>query len=185
MKMMKKAILFLTLFIIAAAAAGCTSVSEAPAPPVQAIPEAADSGSAEQAETVPADSVFSPEQLRDGILIPAVSFHPGIAGSTLKSAKAAAEMLNFCTENQLRLADQKELDQAMKDARELLSEDEKGWLQENLPTLLDLSDTVFNDYESVKGLFEDAGAGGLIVAVLADEHAGEDWIKAKAALAGL
>ena len=183
---MKKMIIFLALFMIAAAAAGCTYTMEAPASPVQAIPEDAKGGSSEgQTELVPDERKLSPELLRDYVLIPATEFHPGSAGSTLGCARSAARILTFCTENQLRLEDQEKLDQMMKDACELLSEDEKGWLQENLPGLLDVADSVFSDYDGMKGLFEDAGAGDLASGVLAVEHAQEDWLPARTALEGL
>ncbi len=182
---MKKTVILLALFIITAAAAGCTFTAKTLSADTQGAPEAIEGGSEEKADLLPEESMLAPEQLRDGILYPAIAFHPGTAGSTLGSAQSAAGILAFCTEHQLRLEDQEKLGQTMEDAYAMLSDEEKDWLQENIPILTGLADSVFTDYDGVKNRFEDAGADGLISDALAGEHAQEDWAQAETALTGL
>ena len=182
---MKKAVFILTLFVIASAAAGCASKAEPPAAPAQETLEINTDSVQEQPDLVQENSMLSPELLKDRILTPAIAFHPGTAGSMLQSAQAAAKILSFCTEHQLRQEDEEHLDRMMKDAYALLYEDEKGWLQENLPGLIGLIDSMFADYDKVKGMLEDSGADDMAVSALAAEHSQEDWSKARAALEGL
>ena len=201
---MKKTISMLLILIAAAALVSCTftvpaqeapgikeDIREETAETVEETVETTVEENDEEtllgsiAETLGDIGSLSPELLRDGILTPAISFHPGTAGTTLGSALAAAKILAFSTEHQLRLEDENETDQLMKDAYAMLSVEERGWLMENLPGLIDLTDSVFTDYDSLSGRFEDAGAGEMIQSVLANEHAAEDWARARKALAGL
>ena len=50
-------------------------------------------------------ATISPDLIRENIIEKAVSFHPGTAGSSLKQAAAAAEILQFATEQKLQKTD--------------------------------------------------------------------------------
>ena len=125
---------------------------------------------------------FSAELLKNRVLLPAVSFHPGTAGSTLGCAQASAALASFAAEYQLRSADGEQLNQAMGEAVALLSDEEAEWLRENLPGLIGMIDSAYADYSTVIGTFIDAGADGTMRPVLIDETTSEDWAKLKAAL---
>ena len=147
-------------------------------------PSAPDGESAEPA--VQADSQMplqvSPEIIRDRILMPTISFHPGTAGSSLGCAQAAAAVASFSAEYQLRFADEEQLLQAMEDALALLSDEETDWFRENLPRLIDLIDAAYVDYSGVSGVFADAGAEAAMKSALETAGSKEDWSLVKAVL---
>ena len=73
-------------------------------------------------------TAVSADQIRENIIDEVVSYHPGTAGSSLKQAAAAANVLR-----------------------------------------------AFSDYDSVSGVFEDAGAGEIMKTALAQADAEKDW----------
>ena len=175
--------LVVILLVIALAAAYFLFLKPAPAaeaPTAEApISEAPPQEAAEQSSDQPA---LSPELLRDGILLPAVSYHPGTAGSTLGSAQAAAKILSFITENRFHTVPEDQANRLTQDAFALLSGEEQGWLRENLPGLIELIDSVFSDYTALSGRFDDAGADTAVRSALENEAASEDWSRLRGAL---
>ena len=129
-----------------------------------------------------AASQFSPELLKNRVLLPAISYHPGTAGASLGCAQSSAAVASFAAEYRLRTADGDQLTRSMKDAAALLSAEEAEWLQENLPGLIGMIDSAYADYSTVIGVFGDAGADDMMRTVLIDETTIQDWAKLKAAL---
>lgn len=124
---------------------------------------------------------LSPEVFRDQILLPVLSCQPGTAGVSLKTASASAEILDFVTSNSLRFADQYYVNRQMTDAIALLTEEEQGWLPENVPGVIDLVEKTLTDYEGNKGVYEDSGTADLVCAALNHSAAADDWARLKAA----
>ncbi len=187
--MKKRILLVVVLFLLLAALVYAVLLRPLPPSPAtrlegEATEQVQDSGQTQDSEQA-SPVRLTPEQIRDGILSPAVSYHPGTAGSSLKSAQAAASVIAFITENELRYADEAQLDQLMGDAASLLSEDEQEWLRENLPGMIALIDSVFSDYTEVSGQFDDAGVDDTIRTVLEGEHAAKDWARVRASLSKL
>ena len=188
---MKKPVIFslvVILLVIALAAAyflfikpTAAETPAAEAPTAEAsTSEAPPQDAAEQSSDQPA---LSPELLRDGILLPAVSYHPGTAGSTLRSAQAAAKVLSFITENRFHAVPEDQANRLTQNAFALLSGEEQSWLRENLPGLIELIDSVFSDYTALSGRFDDAGADAAVRSALENEAASEDWSRLRGALA--
>ncbi len=173
--MKKKIIILASIFIFMVAAGFLVQRLPASSPPEEAGEPAVQSAE-------PASSQLSPELLKNRVLLPAVSFHPGTAGSTLGCAQASAELASFAAEYQLRFTDETTMNQAMGNAVSLLTEEEAQWLQENLPGLIGMIDSAYTDYSTVIQVFGDAGADGTMRTVLADETTEEDWAVLKAAL---
>lgn len=140
------------------------------------------SPASEPSNVVSNQNPVSPELLRDRILSPAISFHPGTAGSSLGAAQVAAEIIEFITDYQLRFMTEAEMNQLMDQAYSLLGDEEQGWFQENLPQLIGLIDSVFSNYSELSGLFGDAGADSTIRSALANDKAPEDWARVRPAL---
>ena len=119
------------------------------------------------------------------ILDPAISFHPGTAGSSLKEAQAAAEILYRITKDGCHFCNQERMNQATTEAIALLTEEEQGWLKENLPGLIALIDDTFVDCPEIAGIYIDAGADYYVWRALQVEKADEDWARVKTALAAM
>ena len=100
-------------------------------------------------------ATISPDLIRENIIEKAVSFHPGTAGSSLKQAAAAAEILQFATEQKLRNTDCKAAFEAAWDSTD---QETQEYFRENFEGLSWLITSAFDDYDSVKDMFEDAGA---------------------------
>ena len=172
--MNKKTIILAAAFIIMvvfgflAERPAASSPAQSAAPAAQTVEQAA--------------SQFSPELLKNRVLLPAISYHPGTAGTSLGCAQSSAAVASFAAEYQLRTADGDQLNRALKDAAALLSAEEAEWLQENLPGLIGMIDSAYADYSTVIGVFGDAGADDMMRTVLIDETTVQDWAKLKAAL---
>lgn len=117
-------------------------------------------------------AAVSAGQIRDSIIGEVVSFHPGTAGSSLGQALAAAKVLRFASEQKLGRNDcSSAFEKAWKEA----DEETQGYFRENFEGLSRLIDAAFSDYDSVRGVFEDAGAGEIMEAALRSADAAKDW----------
>lgn len=112
-----------------------------------------------------AESVFTPMQDdADGLTgemlyeaLAACTGYAGTAGSSLKNAIAACSLAAFAAEHQLADMGEKALAEAAADAILLLTDDQKAELIFNIESMNGVLTEAFTDYESVSGLFEDAG----------------------------
>lgn len=125
---------------------------------------------------------LSPETLRDQVLLPALSYHPGTAGSSLAAANASAAILDFAAKNNLRLSGTEDANRNMTDAVALLSEEERTNLSETMPGIIALIDETLETWPENSGLYDDAGSSDLIKAALQHPDAAKDWEVVKAAL---
>lgn len=121
------------------------------------------------------DYHYSSKGIKRYILEPAISFHPGTAGSSLQRAQAAADILYNVTDAHFHLCGK--LAERMEDAARMLTEEEQGWLKENLPGLIEEIDAVFES--GISDIYQDAGAYGRISKAVLVEKAEEDWTAVK------
>ena len=117
-------------------------------------------------------AAVSADQIRDSIIGEIVSYHPGTAGSSLKQAAAAANVLRFATEQKLSRNDCKT---AFEKAWSETDEDSQKYFRENYEGLSWLITSAFSDYDSVSGVFEDAGAAEIMRTALGTADAEKDW----------
>ena len=117
-------------------------------------------------------TAVSETQIREGIIDEVVSYHPGTAGSSLKQAAAAANVLRFATQQKLSKNDCKA---AFEKAWGETDSAAQGYFRENYGDLSRLIASAFSDYDSVRGVFEDAGAGETMKTALAQADAENDW----------
>ena len=117
-------------------------------------------------------TAVSAAQIREGIIDEVVSYHPGTAGSSLGQAAAAAKVLRFATEQKLGRNDcSSAFEKAWKEA----DVETRGYFHENFEGLSWLITAAFSDYDSVSGVFEDAGAAETMKAALSAAGAENDW----------
>ena len=117
-------------------------------------------------------AAVSSDQIRDNIIGEIVSYHPGTAGSSLKQALAAANVLRFATEQKLSRNDCKT---AFEKAWNETDEESQKFFRENYEGLSWLITSAFSDYDSVSGVFEDAGAAEIMRTALGQADAEKDW----------
>ena len=117
-------------------------------------------------------ATISPDLIRENIIEKAVSFHPGTAGSSLQQAAAAADILQFATEQKLQKTDCKP---AFKAAWNSTDQETQEYFRENFEGLSRLITSAFDDYDSVKDLFEDSGAAEKMEKSLSEKSAAKDW----------
>ena len=117
-------------------------------------------------------ATISPDLIRENIIEKAVSFHPGTAGSSLQQAAAAADILQFATEQKLQKTDCKP---AFKAAWNSTDQETQEYFRENFEGLSRLITSSFDDYDSVKDLFEDAGAAERMENSIAKDNGVKDW----------
>ena len=112
--------------------------------PQNNAPEMADPGkTGEEIKTI------SALELKEKLVEPILGYYPGTAGSSLKRAVAATEVLAFA-------AEYGECDvSAVPDL--LTTEEERTRFSENLNTIADLLEETEADFDSLSGLYEDAG----------------------------
>ena len=151
--------LTLALVFLLAACGSKAPDSQAPAP--------AEENTAEEAPSV--------EDFCEDYFTPVISWHPGTAGSSLKLAAAACEILEFAEDEDIGNTDIPAMRDNMLKAFESLSADDQEVFNENFMSIYALIDSCFEDWESNRGLFEDSGTAGEMADLLADPAVRASW----------
>ena len=99
----------------------------------------------------------------------------GTAGASLAEAQAACDVLGFACGNELWLADEDTLRSNMLEAWEGLTEDEQAAFDVNFIGVNELLSSCFEDWESNRGCFEDAGVADMMAELLENETAQWSW----------
>ena len=126
-------------------------------------------------ETVQAVPVVSREEIRTGLLDVIGAYEPGTAGSSLKRAVAAANVLEFAAENHSALEDKAGFSEALQTAWNEMTEAEKDRFPEQFASVAELADETLQDFSSLSGLFEDAGVLEKTQQLLQKENLRDDW----------
>ncbi len=171
MCMKKKTILLLLglVLLLAVLAIPMLLTYRAPAQEAPAAAQETEGESAAPAE-LPAASAFAEDFFRT-----VGRFHPGTAGSSLGRAAAACGAYRFAAENRLADVNQALLAAALIEGRELLSEEEKGYFDENFESVCELIEECRSDWEAIRPLFDDAGVATEMETLLADPAAPASW----------
>ena len=123
-------------------------------------------------------TAVSTDLIRKYFIEEVASYHPGTAGSSLKQATAASNVLRFATEQKMRNADCKT---AMEKAWKETDADTQEYFLENYEGLSWLITTAFSDYDSVDNMFEDAGVAEIMKTALGKAEAEKDWAALRSA----
>jgi len=122
-----------------------------------------------------AESVFEPLQHDVGavtsedilpVLIDCTGY-AGSAGSSLKEAIAACRLMTFADTKQLAAADDTELYEAAAGALAGLTEEQRAELGGNIESINELLTAAFDDYLSVRDLFDTAGVAEMMDMIIA------------------
>jgi len=153
--------MIMTLVMVALSAAGCGgSGTDAPA----------------QSGHTYADEIPSTDYV-DNVFKPLINMEIGAAGSSLKAAQTAEEILSFAADRQISDTEETARKAAFSEAWNSLSNEEKEVVRNNFyeEEIADLIDSAFDDYESVRGRFEDAGVGAEMEELSKSEEARKSW----------
>ncbi len=101
--------------------------------------------------------------------------HPGTAGSSLKQAEAFEKTVGFADKNDLWCVNLPVFREEMLKAWESLSEEDRGYFDESIMGLVSMGPAVFDNYDSVKDVFEDAGVGDAMQALRGSVKARMSW----------
>ena len=99
----------------------------------------------------------------------------GTAGASLAASQAACDVLGFAWGNELWLADEDTLRANMLEAWEGLTDEERAAFDANFPALDEQISRCFEDWESNRGAFEDAGVADTMTELLEDGSAQLSW----------
>ena len=144
---------------------GSSTASEAPAAEntVESVSEDANTDAISAAEYT--DNVF--QKL--------INMEIGTAGSSLKEAQIAEEILSFAASREIGNVEESARKAAFSEAWGNLSEEEKVTVKDNFRDIAGLVDGAFSDYESARGNFEDAGVGAEMEELVKSEDAQKSW----------
>ena len=139
---------------------------------------ASDTGNSEEpvSESAYANDIPSSEYT-DNVFKPLLNMEVGTAGSSLKAAQIAEEILSFAAGRQLWNTEESARKAAFSEAWNSLSSEEKELVKHNFyeEEIEKLIDGAYNDYKSVSGRFEDAGVGTEMEELTKDEGARKSW----------
>ena len=123
----------------------------------------------------------APAGIKHFILDPAISFHPGTEEFYSDQVQAASTILYNTVTKHYHLFSQEQINQATIEAVDLLTEEEQGWLQENLPDLIAMIDASLADYPEI-GPIKNEIATSTIGWSSETELADKDWARVRSAL---
>ena len=132
--------------------------------------------------TATEDYPYMPERIKVFILEPAISFHPGTAGSSLQQASAAANILFTAADEGFHFCNAEHLEAAMSEAVAMLTQDEQDLLKENVPGLIEEIDGIVRVYPFIAFIYHNAGVNSRIYQAMEVQLADEDWACLKASL---
>ncbi|MBQ5355149.1 MAG: S-layer homology domain-containing protein [Clostridia bacterium] len=124
---------------------------------------------------LPASSAPTAEELTESFFQVIGSIAPGTAGSSLRQAKAAADVMDFAAKRQIWTADNEALRANILAAWEAMSKDEQSAFDESFISVLSFMRDALADWETNKPVFEDAGVLELMEALRADPSAKLSW----------
>ena len=128
------------------------------------------------AESVSEDAnLVSAAEYTDNVFQKLINMEIGTAGSSLKEAQIAEEILSFAASREIGNVEESARKAAFSEAWGNLSEEEKVTVKDNFRDIAGLVDGAFSDYESARGNFEDAGVGAEMEELVKSEDAQKSW----------
>lgn len=180
---MKKIIaMIITSLMVSLSVAGCGgSGTAAPASETQPAEETQGASEDNAADTDKSESAKANDipssEYTNHVFKPLINMEIGTAGSSLKAAQIAEEILSFAASCQLGNTEESARKTAFSEAWNSLSSEEKELVKHNFyeEEIEKLIDGAYDDYESVRGRFEDAGVGAEMEELSKDEDAQKSW----------
>ena len=128
------------------------------------------------------------EEYGKNILWPLASLEAGTAGSSLQAAQTAQQILAYAATNQIWNIEPSSRTEQIRKAWGDLSDDERAAAVQNFAgegAVMELIDGTFNDYEAVRGVFEDAGVGSDMEKLSGNIYARRSWETLRAMILAL
>ena len=144
---------------------GSSTASEAPA---------AENTAESVSEDANTDAISAAEYT-DNVFQKLINMEIGTAGSSLKEAQIAEEILSFAASREIGNVEESARKAAFSEAWGNLSEEEKVTVKDNCGEIAGLVDGAVSDYESARGNFEDAGVGAEMEELVKSEDAQKSW----------
>ena len=161
---MKKIVAMIMISVmVTLSVAGCGAKAPAPEESAEAV-----------SEIVFANEI-SASAYTENVFQKLINMEIGTAGSSLKAAQIAEEILSFAASREIWAVEESARKAAFSEAWESLSDEEKGTVNDNFQNLAGLVDEAFGDYEAAKGSFEDAGVGAEMEELVKSEEAQKSW----------
>ncbi len=101
--------------------------------------------------------------------------YAGTAGSSLKNARAACDLLEYCINVRAAFADKAEFVNILKDAHAALDEERKEEFAWNIESISRLIDASMTDYDAQRPLFETAGISAKMEMQIEHDEAWMHW----------
>ena len=117
----------------------------------------------------------SAEEFAENFFRPIGRIEQGTAGSSLKNAATACELVAFTDRSELWNNDAEKLSAALAGAWELLSEDERSAFSANYSGVTQLMTATLKSLESRIGFYEDAGCGERMKELMENDFARFSW----------
>ena len=169
------------LFVWILSAALCASLAACAGltPPESPIEEASKSPMEETpatespVEETPENSAVSAENLQ--ALFTGVTGYRGRAGSSLRDAQNACNLLAFAENAGYANASLIERGKAVSDAYSAMSDEQREEFVSNVDDIRDVMENAFSDYGSVRPMFDDAGVADTMDALIKADDARMQW----------
>lgn len=127
------------------------------------LPAAAQTAESSAQQVITADGL--------GQLLADCTGYAGTAGSSLKGAIRAEQVLSYCLQNELAQTDQEAFLQLLSDAHAALTAEQQEELAGNMEGIFAVLDAGFGEYLSVEGLLDSAGVKEAMDSLLKEENA--------------
>lgn len=115
------------------------------------------------------------EELKESFFLPVTKIGQGSAGSSLKNAATACELVTYAYSRGLWNANPVELQTALSTARDSLSDEERSAFTANYPGVTQLMTATLKSAESRIEFFEEAGVGEQMKTLMQNDFARFSW----------
>lgn len=168
MKSISKTVFLLALALLLALAALSASAQSAVNPPDGASDSVSDAAAVDHTESPAPAQAPTVEALTEGYFNVLSGLESGTAGASLKTAIAASEVCAFAQAHALYNPDVESLRANMRAAFEAMRAEDQASFWQGFDAVRALLDDCFEDWETVRPQFEDAGVAAAMDGIMAD-----------------
>ena len=124
-------------------------------------------------EETPEYNALSAETLQT--LFTGITGYQGSAGSALRNAQGACNLLAFAESADYANISLTNREESVSGAYLSMSDEQREEFAANFDDILEVTETAFRDYASVRGVFDDAGVADTMDSLMEAENAREQW----------
>ncbi len=176
MKPISKTVFLLALALLLALAALSASAERAVNPSDSASDSTPDAAAADHTESPAPAKAPTVEALTEGYFDVLSGLESGTAGASLKTAIAASEVCAFAQAHALYAPDVESLRANMRAAFEAMRAEDQAAFWQGFDAVRALLDDCFEDWETVRPQFEDAGVAAAMDGIMVDPLNRLAWV---------